>query len=456
MPPIAAPAPIPANNASTTSPLAFQGPGKQKSNRRPLLPAALRPCVDALGYIAGFITRFLGEVLVALSVLVCVATLLASAQPTEWPFNLLVHGWQYYTLALLLIALISLFRLRRLWCLGTLAVLCLVFLCWPQLQPYTTVKLPSLLAQKTEPNKTEALALVAQPLAPTVEQQIAPVETASKANKSAKVASKPAAKTGQGDAPINAPADSHDFQVLQFNLWKFNPDPEAAIATINNSGAVLVSLNEVEGQWPDQLTGSPLMRQYPHQVRYARDTWLLSQWPVESYKRHFLLYPQEDPSMDALLEAAIRTPDGKRLWVLATHTANPVKEGGLRRQLRLLRMLARRSSELQQQGQTVLVMGDFNITPWDTTHAELLTKGQLRQPRNALRTLAGTWGFLVPTPGLALPVDQILLSGPLQASELKPLPYAGSDHAPLQARLHWKDTASSELSASATQGSPSA
>jgi endonuclease/exonuclease/phosphatase (EEP) superfamily protein YafD len=80
----------------------------------------------------------------------------------------------------------------------------------------------------------------------------------------------------------------------------------------------------------------------------------------------------------------------------------------------------------------VIVVGDFNTTPWSPCFQDLLAAAGLRNATLG-HGYIGTW----PTwfwPAL-IPIDHVLLKGPLAATTVGRGPAIGSDHYPIIADL---------------------
>ena len=83
-------------------------------------------------------------------------------------------------------------------------------------------------------------------------------------------------------------------------------------------------------------------------------------------------------------------------------------------------------------GPPLIVAGDFNTTPWSPHFADLLAAAGLRNAADGHGYL-GTWPPWF-WPGL-IPIDHVLLKGPLAVTTLRRGPQIGSDHFPIIADL---------------------
>jgi endonuclease/exonuclease/phosphatase (EEP) superfamily protein YafD len=76
-----------------------------------------------------------------------------------------------------------------------------------------------------------------------------------------------------------------------------------------------------------------------------------------------------------------------------------------------------------------LLMGDFNATPWSAVFRRLLRAGF----RRAGAGLSPTWPSILGPFGI--PIDHVLMHGPIEARSVEVGPDVGSDHRPLLVTL---------------------
>ncbi|HEX2889663.1 endonuclease/exonuclease/phosphatase family protein [Vineibacter terrae] len=126
------------------------------------------------------------------------------------------------------------------------------------------------------------------------------------------------------------------------------------------------------------------------------------------------------------------------LAVVALHAAHPPLPGGARGlpatqrdgQLMLAAAIARRRLDAQDH---VLLVGDFNATPYSSTFRAMLAASGLadsavavaERPRRPRPTWFSSW------PGVGLPIDNALVSPGVRIVERRVGPGIGSDHRPL-------------------------
>jgi endonuclease/exonuclease/phosphatase (EEP) superfamily protein YafD len=114
--------------------------------------------------------------------------------------------------------------------------------------------------------------------------------------------------------------------------------------------------------------------------------------------------------------------------IFAVHPPPPVSESHTRTRDELLRTLSRWAAARTG---PVVVVGDLNATPWSSTLREILSDGPLRSTQRF--GLHATWPSSLGA--LGLPIDHVLVSGPLHPVSRSIEPAFGSDHRMLLVEL---------------------
>lgn len=165
---------------------------------------------------------------------------------------------------------------------------------------------------------------------------------------------------------------------------------------------------------------------YPYQMtKYRTDTYglaVFSKWPLESQQVLFL--DDRVPTFSARLQLETQQP-----LLIVTHPPPPITPalaGDRNRHFEKIVEL------LQSENQAVL-LGDFNATVWSPRFQDFLGSAELRHARQGFGLL-GTWSpRRVPTP--RLPIDHILIHGPIAVKDFRLGPKDRSDHLPILADL---------------------
>jgi endonuclease/exonuclease/phosphatase (EEP) superfamily protein YafD len=233
-------------------------------------------------------------------------------------------------------------------------------------------------------------------------------------------------------AATTAAASGTPLRVLTFNVLAGNRAPDAVLRLVRASDADLVVIVDAKRmRWRRMI--SDLRGPYPYYVppqRWPepRQRWLepprvflFSRFPIVSDDA------TGDPCGPCLaVELAV---GGQRLVVAGVHLS-PMLPGARHRRLR--RELAQFAEFVGRTDRAVLVAGDFNATPWSPHFRDLIEAAGLRHAADGRGYLA-TWpSWFWPA---RIPIDHILLKGPLTVTSLRRGPAVGSDHYPLIADL---------------------
>lgn len=209
-------------------------------------------------------------------------------------------------------------------------------------------------------------------------------------------------------------------RALFVNLWVDNRSPERSLAFIRASGADVVVLAEVIGDWIPALDG--LADLYPHRVDCLRfagcDVVLLSRLPIADGRAK-----RDRTTGTPYVEARLRL-GGREVTVAGTHLVRPIKDGSLWHQLNQARYLAARLDEVEG---PKLLLGDLNAVSWGRVVHELDRLGGMRPVRGSIE---GSWPARLPWP-LRIPIDQAIASADLATAIRHVGPELGSDHRPI-------------------------
>jgi endonuclease/exonuclease/phosphatase (EEP) superfamily protein YafD len=230
------------------------------------------------------------------------------------------------------------------------------------------------------------------------------------------------------------------LRILWANLQNWTTSGEALDAVLGDARADIVVLTELStrhvraverarARWSYQ-TGFPqgsafellmLIRREPRELRVHQP--LGDQFPI----------------FDALW-----CPGGDQGWagacvaIVALHAVRPALPGGFigiepTRRDAMLMAAAEAARQRIAERHRVVLMGDFNTTPWSASFGRVLDRTGLRdsatepseRPYWARPTWFSRW------PGIGLPIDHILLSPGFRIHERRLGPFFGSDHRPL-------------------------
>ncbi len=225
--------------------------------------------------------------------------------------------------------------------------------------------------------------------------------------------------------PVRRGRSRGSFAVATVNVRAKNRGFASLCRWLKEARLDVVGLVEVDPGWLRALTS--LESVYPHQFARPGDEdhglAVLSRWPLKSATIvHF--GDTDRPSLDVTLLV-----DGQPVRVLVAHPPPPFNRA----------LMAERDAHLRRMAETarastipVVVMGDFNVTPWSPAFQDMLRTGGLRDTRRGMGLLP-TWP--APLGWLGIPIDHVLVTGGLVPLRAQRGPDIGSDHLPLYVRL---------------------
>ncbi|MCF8460856.1 MAG: endonuclease/exonuclease/phosphatase family protein [Flavobacteriales bacterium] len=230
-------------------------------------------------------------------------------------------------------------------------------------------------------------------------------------------------------APHFAPFPTEEapaFTIAQFNVYHHNPSLEIAIAELAACNADVFTIQELNATWTP-LLDSIFELSHPYTISAPWDTCcygigIYSKFPITSYD---VLDIENTPIIIA--QVLINELD---VTVISLHTRPPFPNETEERNLQM-----RTVSEIAQSIKNpVIVLGDFNIVPWDAEYKAFLEKGNLLAVRDGFQA---TYPMHVGLP--LIPIDHITFSKNLVPTSCQTVTIPGSDHRGLMAGFVFKD-----------------
>ncbi|SOD96907.1 vancomycin resistance protein VanJ [Caenispirillum bisanense] len=231
----------------------------------------------------------------------------------------------------------------------------------------------------------------------------------------------------RGDPPLAA--DALPLTVFAANVLAENPRPEAVVAAVRDKRPDIVVLVDARGaRWREPL--ARLGALYP---QAAPDTWAAAAGPVVILSRfsirHERLAPRTADRPPYLLTTM--TIAGRAVTVVGVHPTSPEPFDGRDSHARN-RQLDRLGRHLARIDGPAIVAGDFNTSLW-SPHARALLRAAGLRPAAAGFGWHATWPL---RPALArVPLDHVLVRGPIAVTDFRSGPPVGSDHLPVAADL---------------------
>ena len=226
-----------------------------------------------------------------------------------------------------------------------------------------------------------------------------------------------------------APTHSSEgtLRVLSLNVSLSRGNHAAVRRLIRDARADIVGLVEVDGTWMAEL--APLDDLYAYRVveprgRPGSGVALLSRVPLETVEIRPLVTSR------TLSVVASFNLQGRPVTLGLVHTASPKDGSSARRRNRQLDTLAAIPREFA--GREIVLMGDFNTSPWSPAYRRLIAETGLR---NAAAGFGYTPTWPAHLPRLGIPIDHFLVSDGLVVREFRTRGPTGSDHLAIYAEL---------------------
>jgi endonuclease/exonuclease/phosphatase (EEP) superfamily protein YafD len=220
-----------------------------------------------------------------------------------------------------------------------------------------------------------------------------------------------------------AAAGRPTIKVLSANVLYHNHETGRFLDILRRESPDVVLLDEFTPEWRAKL--DEVRKAYPYHLEQPRlDAFgiaLYSRFELESV-RPFALGPT------TAIEARLRTPAGDAT-VVGVHLRSPGSPRRAAVRNWQLRALADHVAAIPG---PLIVMGDFNVTPYSPYYTDWLARTGLTDTRRG-RTLSPSWPAFFPV--LAIPIDHCAVSRDVTIIAHRGLPAFGSDHYPILAEL---------------------
>ena len=224
----------------------------------------------------------------------------------------------------------------------------------------------------------------------------------------------------------SAPAVGQPLRVLSFNVLSDNTRYADTLHWVQATDPDIAFFAEITPLWEAGL--APLKATMPYCIKQAEINnfgfAVFSKFPILGHS----LVPSRAIGV-AMVQMTVEI-DGRQLVFVGVHPPSPISASYAQGRDAALKDLATR---LRQEPLPVIVAGDFNATPWSHGMQPLAEAG-LRDTMLG-RGFSATWRRTLPI--LAVPIDQILLGGPIGTQARWTGPELGSDHRAVVAELRW-------------------
>ncbi len=225
------------------------------------------------------------------------------------------------------------------------------------------------------------------------------------------------------------PTGSSVLRIAHLNVFQMNERYAEVVQRAIASDADVISVQEVDEAWADALREG-LAATYPHmQVEALGNCYGIALFS----KLPFTEVSTSEVAGAPFIEAIVYTPDGP-VRILSVHATSPISYAHFQRRNTLLAHLG---EEIGGRSMPTVLVGDLNTVHWDRAYRSFRTRsGLLPVNGPSMRT----WPSIGPI--ALIPLDHLMISSGLGASEVQRFTIPGSDHRGLVANIHFPAHAS--------------
>lgn len=224
------------------------------------------------------------------------------------------------------------------------------------------------------------------------------------------------ALTTAGQAAGNA----HNFRVLLANVLYNNSNYEAVKELVRSENPDVIVLQEATETWVAAMQDLRITWPYfRYSGEYIGAIACYSRYPLDNFAP--ALTSQAD-HWTLLTKVKMQSGD---VSFVSIHP--PVPVGALEYPIRNQR-LAMTASLAQSMPRPVIVIGDFNCTPWSPYFTKFVRESGLVNARDGFGILP-TWPTFLPP--MMIPIDHCLISPDVKVMNCRTGSFIGSDHLPL-------------------------
>jgi endonuclease/exonuclease/phosphatase (EEP) superfamily protein YafD len=220
------------------------------------------------------------------------------------------------------------------------------------------------------------------------------------------------------------------LKILQANVLKSNQNPELLRQLVMEEQPDIVTCAEVNPNFAAMLEG--MKADYPHQFITTGN----GSYRVAVLSKQAFTQVEQTAFGGPRTEAVVfgLTHEGKEIRMVSMHPFTP-NANILSRDGEFEAVAKRFAAEKPER---LLIMGDFNATPWCPAMKKLMRALKLRNAREG-RGISTSWPAFLPFL-MRIPIDHVLVSANLGIASFRTGPFIGSDHLPTLTRVYIPST----------------
>jgi endonuclease/exonuclease/phosphatase (EEP) superfamily protein YafD len=219
----------------------------------------------------------------------------------------------------------------------------------------------------------------------------------------------------------NNPGEEGNFKILANNIYYLNYEFEEIHELIAQEDPDIFIIHEASSYW--EFEGEQWLEKYPYQY-LTEETGVSGIFMASKHEGTF-----EEIQLGSGNGLAFN-PENSNLQVLGVHPLAPITTKYAASRNEQLENIALHT---QNTSKDLVIIGDFNCTPWSPYFKKLLEEGSLadaRLPFGLHTTWHANW------PWLQIPIDHALTTKNLEVTNFQALDAINSDHSPIVVELN--------------------
>jgi len=219
-------------------------------------------------------------------------------------------------------------------------------------------------------------------------------------------------------------ANFQEIKIVHFNVLTSNLDYQSTLKYIEEKEPDIISLNEVNQRWIDNLK---LSQKYKYSITEIRE----DNFGIALFSKIELKNPRIEYFGDAQLPSAVAELNVgyNEVTVLTTHPLPPISRSGFKYRNNQFDSIIQNRKSFKE---SMILLGDLNTTSWSYGFQNLLKGMDLYDSRRG-HGIGFSWPVSLPI--LSIPIDHCLVSKDIEVLKRETGPDLGSDHRPIYVEL---------------------
>jgi endonuclease/exonuclease/phosphatase (EEP) superfamily protein YafD len=221
----------------------------------------------------------------------------------------------------------------------------------------------------------------------------------------------------------NEPFDEKQYRILQYNVKRFNEDYDRFLKYVGTEQPDMILLLEVSDAWAEGV--KDLHDIYPYWCEFPEEGYGGATF-YSAYQLRECRSTDFNGSTGTSIHAEANL-EGRWISILGIHLDKPTHRKGYDQRALRMENISRHVSSIKT---PVILMGDFNSTPWCDHFKSFAEEVKLRDSRKGfgIQPSFPTYWYMAP---FRIPIDHFFVSDDIIVVDRRVGPDIGSDHFPV-------------------------